>query len=59
MLCGGVTLGDGVHVGAGAVIVQEIHIGAQAVIGAGAVVTANVPAGATVFGVPARKVERR
>ncbi len=44
-------LGDGVYVGAGAVLIGPIHVGDGARIGAGAVVTKDVPAGATAVGV--------
>jgi serine O-acetyltransferase len=47
------TLGDGVHVGAGAVVLGGVMVGDGAVIGAGAVVVSDVPAGATARGVPA------
>ncbi len=46
-------IGDGVQIGAGAVIVGDIMIGAGAVIGANAVVTKDVPPGALAVGVPA------
>lgn len=51
-----VRIGDGVFIGSGAVIVAGIEIGKNARIGAGSVVVENVPAGATYFGNPARKV---
>jgi UDP-2-acetamido-3-amino-2,3-dideoxy-glucuronate N-acetyltransferase len=41
-------------VGSGAVVLSGVRIGAGALIGAGAVVTQDVPADATVAGVPAR-----
>jgi acetyltransferase-like isoleucine patch superfamily enzyme len=44
----------GASVGTGAVILGGIEIGARAIVGAGAVVTRDVPAGATVAGNPAR-----
>lgn len=58
---GTVEIGDGVFVGAGAVIRngvpgKPLRIGAGAVIGMGAVVVADVPAGTTVIGNPARIV---
>lgn len=44
----------GCQIGAGARILQGVEIGEEAVVGAGAVVVTDVPAGATVRGVPAR-----
>jgi serine O-acetyltransferase len=46
------TLGNGVIVGAGAKIIGAVNIGDGAKIGAGSVVVTNVPAHATVVGVP-------
>ncbi len=51
-------LGDRVTVGAGAIVLGAITVGDGAMIGAGSVVLADVPAGATVAGVPARVVRR-
>jgi serine O-acetyltransferase len=50
-------LGGHVEIGAGAKIIGAVRIGAHARIGANAVVLADVPAGATVVGVPARVVD--
>ncbi|HEX3173353.1 MAG TPA: DapH/DapD/GlmU-related protein [Solirubrobacterales bacterium] len=44
----------GCQIGAGAKIMPGIEIGEEAIVGAGAVVTADVPAGAVVRGIPAR-----
>jgi UDP-2-acetamido-3-amino-2,3-dideoxy-glucuronate N-acetyltransferase len=44
----------GASIGTGAVVLGGIEIGARAIIGAGAVVTRDVPPGATVAGNPAR-----
>jgi serine O-acetyltransferase len=48
------TIGDGVIIGSGAQILGPIHVGATARIGANAVVTKDVPEGATMVGIPAR-----
>ncbi|MGE0592527.1 MAG: acyltransferase [Vicinamibacterales bacterium] len=47
----------GASIGSGAVILCGVRIGPGALVGAGAVVTRDVPAGATVMGVPARVPE--
>ena len=47
-------LGGHVDVGAGAKLIGPITIGDHARIGANAVVTRDVPAGATAVGIPAR-----
>src|SRR3954453_971973 len=48
------TNGDGVIIGSGAAVLGPILIGARARIGANAVVTREVPEGATMVGIPAR-----
>ena len=51
------TLGEGVVVGAGAKVLGGFTVGAGARIGSNAVVVKEVPAGATVVGIPGRVVE--
>jgi serine O-acetyltransferase len=48
------TIGDGVIIGSGAQVLGPIMVGARARIGANAVVTRDVPEGATMVGIPAR-----
>jgi acetyltransferase-like isoleucine patch superfamily enzyme len=50
----GPTIRRGARIGGGAVLCPAVEIGAEAFIGAGAVVTNDVPAGAVVVGNPAR-----
>lgn len=54
-LLGQVRVGTGVYIGAGAIVRQRCTIGEGAFIGAGAVVVRDVPAQATVVGVPASR----
>lgn len=52
------TLRDGVIVGSGGQVLGPVTIGAEARVGANAVVLSDVPSGATVVGIPARVVRR-
>lgn len=52
----GVTIGEGASIGARAVCVAPVTIGAWATVAAGSVVTRDVPDHAIVQGVPARRV---
>lgn len=54
-----VVIGDFAWIGARALILPGVRIGTAAVVAAGAVVTADVPAHAIVGGVPARPIGRR
>jgi acetyltransferase-like isoleucine patch superfamily enzyme len=51
-----ITIGTDVWVGRGVTILGGVHIGDGATVGANAVVTKDVPARATVAGVPARPI---
>jgi acetyltransferase-like isoleucine patch superfamily enzyme len=53
-----VTIEDDVWIGANAVILPGVTIGQHAVVAAGAVVTADVPANTVVGGVPARIIKK-
>ena len=54
-----VTIEDRVWIGGGAILLPGITIGREAIVGAGAVVTRDVPAGARVVGNPARILHAR
>ena len=51
-----IELGDNVWLGGGAVVCPGVSIGEDTVVGAGAVVTRDLPAGVVAAGVPARVV---
>ena len=51
---GRVTVGEGAYIGAHSTILPELNIGSDSTVGAGAVVTKDVPPGTVVKGVPAR-----
>ncbi len=53
------TLEDGAIVGSGAQVLGPITVGRNARVGANAVVTKDVPEGATVVGIPGRVVQPR
>jgi len=50
-------IGGGASIGGGAVILPGVRIGKKAVVGAGAVVTKDVPAGVTIIGNPAKELD--
>ena len=56
--CREVIVGNNVWIGAGASIMPGVHIGDNAVIAGGAVVTQNVPAAAVVGGNPAKIIRQ-
>lgn len=51
-----VAIGDGVWLGAGAIVCPGVTIGEDTVVGAGAVVTKDLPAGVVAYGNPARVI---
>jgi maltose O-acetyltransferase len=51
-----IAIGDNVWLGGGVVVCPGVTIGADTVVGAGAVVTRDLPAGVVAMGVPARVV---
>jgi sugar O-acyltransferase (sialic acid O-acetyltransferase NeuD family) len=58
-LCGLVYLETNAWVCAGATVLPRVRIGHDAIVGAGAVVRHDVPAGVTVVGTPARPMTKR
>lgn len=56
-LGGQVAIGEGAFLGIGACVLPQRQVGAWSVIGAGAVVTENIPAYVTAVGIPARVVK--
>lgn len=54
-----VTIEDNVWIGANAIILPGIHIGTGSVIGAGSVVTKNIPPFSVALGNPAKVVKKR
>jgi len=53
-----IEIGDGAHIGIGAIVLKGVRIGTNARIAPGSVVTKDVPPGAEVGGNPARPVTR-
>jgi sugar O-acyltransferase (sialic acid O-acetyltransferase NeuD family) len=57
-LSGAVIIGIGVHLGTGASIVQGVKLGNFSLVGAGSLVLKDIPAGAKVYGCPAKVVDQ-
>jgi sugar O-acyltransferase (sialic acid O-acetyltransferase NeuD family) len=58
VVLGKVTIGERCYLGANCTILPGLEVQSDAIVGAGAVVTRSVPAGTTVIGSPARKLEK-
>ena len=56
-ISGEVNIGEGVYVGTGAKIINQLEIGAWTTVGAGAVVAKSLPAHCTAVGVPAKPIK--
>jgi acetyltransferase-like isoleucine patch superfamily enzyme len=52
----GATVMSGAKIGANAILLPDVTVGRSALVGAGSVVTSDVPEGAVVAGVPARVI---
>ena len=57
-ISGEVRIGEAAYWGTGAKVINRKTVGNHAVIGAGAVVTENIPDNVTAVGVPARVIKR-
>ena len=53
-----ITIGDNVWLGGGAIVLPGISIGTDSVVGAGAVVNEDIPAGVVAVGNPARDIRK-
>jgi sugar O-acyltransferase (sialic acid O-acetyltransferase NeuD family) len=58
-ISGNVTVQEGTDLGTGSSIVQGIRIGSWSIIGAGAVVSKEIPDNVTAVGVPAKPIKER
>lgn len=56
-ISGEVIIKEGVYVGTGAKIINQLEIGETTIVGAGAVVAKSIPANCTAVGVPAKPIK--
>lgn len=56
-ISGEVNIGEGVYVGTGAKIINQLEIGNYTIVGAGAVVSKTLPTHCTAVGVPAKPIK--
>ncbi|MCZ7591000.1 MAG: acyltransferase [Kiritimatiellae bacterium] len=55
----GVTIGEGAWLGAGVKVLDGTSVGARSIVGAGAVVTRDIPANSIAAGIPAEVIRSR
>ena len=55
---GEISIGKNCWIGAGAIILKDVHIGDNCVIGAGSVVTKDIPSGCVAVGSPAKIIRK-
>jgi acetyltransferase-like isoleucine patch superfamily enzyme len=55
----GISVGEGAWLGAGVKVLDGVRMGRNVVVGAGAVVTADLPDGSVAVGIPARVIRQR
>ncbi len=58
-ISGNVSIEEGAEIGTGVKIIQGVTVGGWTVVGAGAVVTRDLPCNCTAVGVPARAIKQR
>lgn len=56
-ISGEVLIEEGVYVGTGAKIINQLTIGSNTIVGAGAVVSKNLPSNCTAVGIPAKPIK--
>lgn len=56
---GEIIIGNNCWLGAGSIILKDVHIGNNVVVAAGSVVTKDIPSGSVVAGVPAKIVKSK
>jgi len=53
-----ITIGEGCWIASGVIITGQVNIGDNSIIGAGSIVTKNVPSGVFAAGVPAKVIKK-
>jgi serine acetyltransferase len=56
-ISGEVIINENVYVGTGAKIINQLEIGSNSIIGAGAVVSKSIPDNCTAVGIPAKPIK--